>query len=631
VKYRDAQLENYTPDIEYSASDYHHTRPLNLTKTYSTCQFPKNKSKGHGRQASKFTVISNAADTEHSYDPFNASRAQHLNRLRDDHVTVTIHRGEDKIQVSDTSTIHRQGSRASCTTENRRRQQSLAPPRFYTSRSSMASSTRSRISSHHARAGLTYKRGVSFSGIRRVSQGSQPKRLHDLTTPTRSRRRSNKTEVTDDDDSMLPELDSTQYLRSKKPQTEAHRPLPSAKPGRASLIWGEDVRQLSSSLAKDCDEAFNRSSVVSNAGALEDHVSKTKARSLSRCSNSAQPSSQFVATQSRLHAPKAKFDRSSINNRPLPRAPVRTESVELELIEARKRAELRKQRSGDGDSPRYLDRMVSHIDQLIQPVSPDFDRRVNSAPIDPRRVSLARPLPSIYEARCEESSPRRGQISSISEHQGRVETKGGRTASAPEPRDTSRPRPDDQPTRRNSVVRDSIRIVTSTSTESPVKAPAPLFIRKKSSQTQQPAMSFGVGFDRSNQSNWRRASGVNLREQFQAGTEFTRDEDLERTEEGENDEHNFDDENSTGTIVKKRSGWFRRSSKSKREDFQLSVAEQRLTSKNAALSPPYERPANPHLNTPPKHEPRREGFSFGRLFRRYRAKPGMAVIGKFYY
>lgn len=628
VKYRDAQLENYTPDIEYSASDYHHIKPLNLTKTYSTCHFQPTKLKGHARQASKFTVISNAAETELSYDPFKASRPQNLNGIRDDRVIVTIHRGEDNAQSANTSTIRRQESRASsiALSIDRKKQQSLAPPRFNTSRSSMASSTRSRTSNHHARAGLTYKRGVSFSHIRRNSLGSQLKRLDDE-TPTRSGRRSNNTEITDDGSDLLRANTSTNpsagYIRSKKTQTGASGALPSpAKPGRASLIWGEDVRQLSSSLAKDCDEAFNRTSVVSDIETSEARSSVTKASSFSKNSSNAEPSSHFASAKPRLSVLKPKANRTSLDERPLPKAPLRTESVEIELMEARKRAELRK-RSGDGDSPRYLDRMVSHIDELIQPISPGQDRRVNSAPVDPRRVSIARPLPSIYEARCEEPSPRKPQqTSSFSEHQRQVKTKSSRTASAPEPRDTSRLHPEDRCARPNSLARDTIRVVNSSTTfESPVKAPAPLFIRKKSSQTGPPAlMSGALGLDHVKPPNWHRPSGISLREQYQAAVETTGGDDLRRIEEDGNDEYDISNQSSSGTIVKKKSGWFKRNSKSDVEDCRMSIADDTSVSNIELVEPPYERPTNPHLVTPPAEAPKKKGFSFGRLFKKRNSK-----------
>src|SRR5688572_30494387 len=91
LKYRNSQLENYVPDgIGYSSSDYHHVRPQALQRAYSTCQFPPEIS-GHSRQASRFTVFSNSAGTEHSYDPFKASRPQHLDRMYSNRLKVTIH------------------------------------------------------------------------------------------------------------------------------------------------------------------------------------------------------------------------------------------------------------------------------------------------------------------------------------------------------------------------------------------------------------------------------------------------------------------------------------------------------------------------------------------------------------
>ena len=98
LKYREEQLENYVPGIDHSTSDYHHVRPPALTKAYSTCHFPQPNARAHGRQVSKFTVISNAAETEMSYDPFKASRPQHLNGFRNSTVKITIHRNREDPQ-----------------------------------------------------------------------------------------------------------------------------------------------------------------------------------------------------------------------------------------------------------------------------------------------------------------------------------------------------------------------------------------------------------------------------------------------------------------------------------------------------------------------------------------------------
>lgn len=484
VKYQQAQLENYIPDIEYSASDYHHTNPRHLTKTYSTRQFQPAKSKGHGRQMSKFTVISNGAETERSYDPFKASRPQHLDGHRDDRAFVTVHRPEKSMKLPNTSL--KPAQRPMSSDQNKQR---LAPPKMFGSRASMASSTRSRNSNPYSRAGLSYKRGVSFVHMRRHSLDSQP-------TPTRNARHSNYTEVTDDGGETLRAVKSSNvashYIRSKKSQGNRPRPVSSpAKSGRASLIWGEDVRQLSSSLAKDCDEAFNRTSMVPEAEIVSSTMKKTLLTK---------------PVKNQLLAPK-----------PLPRAPARTDSVEIELLQARKKVELRNQ-SGEGESPRYLDRMMSHFDDLIRPSSPAHDRRVTSAPVDTRQLSLGRPLPSIHETQYEDS-PRRGL----------------KTASLP--------------------VHERRRIAVG-----------------------------GGDYDLANEST-------------------------------------------SSTIRKKKSSWFKRSSKSEEDNGQV---DDSWSSSHDLVQPPYERPGNPHLVTPPPGEaPKKRGFNLKGLFKKRNSQPDMMLSSKY--
>jgi serine/threonine-protein kinase HSL1 (negative regulator of Swe1 kinase) len=683
VKYRDAQLENYAPDVGYSASDYHHTKPFNLTKTYSTCHFQPTKLKGHARQTSKFTVISNGGDTERSYDPFKASRPQHLNHPHSGHVTVTIHHEENSTRIPRPSTASRPKSQTSsiAISNDHQRQQSLAPPKFYSSRSSMASSTRSRSSNPHLRAGLGYKRGVSFSHVRRNSAGTQLQQFDISTTPTRGSRHRNNAESTKDSSDMVHKVNNpqpvTQYIRSKKAPMGGSRTLPSpVKPGRVSLIWSEDVRKLSTSLAKDCDEAFNRTSVVTEVDTSEISGPKTKTSTLSKFNKKIETPSQIGSKSSHPQAPTLKGDHMSLKDRPLPRAPARTESVEMELKEAKKLAEQR-QKAGNGDSFHYLDRMVSHIDELIQPLSPGRARRVISAPVDTKRTSLARPLPSIHEAQGENPSPGRRQgIVSFQEHNRRVETKNNRTASAPEPRDTGRLRHDHRYTEPNPLSRETIRVVTSTSFESPVKPPAPLFIRKKSSQTGPTTTMPGVtGVERDDQPNWERASGtsswglfqecnqdtqpnwhqplkVGLREEFKAADCKTHPnwhrlsgvslqgqnqtaartpigEDRSLTGEEHNDEYDVATESTSGTVVKKRSGWFKRSPKLEEEGLRASLTDAASALNSDIIQSPYERPANPDLLTPNIQAPKKKGFSFGRIFKKRNSKLDMALSSKF--
>ncbi|PVH84933.1 Pkinase-domain-containing protein [Cadophora sp. DSE1049] len=615
LKYRDAALENYAPELAYSNSDYHHVRPVNLTKAYSTCHFPP--AKGHGRQSSKFTVVSNGAETEQSYDPFKASRPQHLNAYRNGAAKITIHHPAESNAWEDEkpTTTPRKGSLAS--SGDRSRFQKLGPPpKIYASRSSMSSSL-SRTSNGQVRARVGHKRGVSFSHSRKLSNITQrnasappfPSALHG--------RHSNHTEVTDDGGSVLRPVNetpaSTRYIRSRKAQSVASQSyIAGPKSGRASQIWNEDVQQLSSSLAKDCDEAFNRISMISEADSEPTKRSNMEQTSIRANSNS-----------------KAKH--SSFDTRPLPAPPARSDSVRYELLEARKQAELRKQ-FGNDESPSYLDRMVNHIDRLIQPLSPTqimIDRRVTSAPSDTRYQPLNRALPSIYESRGEDSSPRRArERASFLEHQRKVEAKSGRIASAPEAWKFTHRQEDEYFKQASSGVKNTIRVVQPSSPLSPVRPPAPLTIRKKSSQgAPPPLMTGGLGIDEVASLNSHRPSGLDLRQQYKAASRHENSADLAPISETRNYGDQF--ESSSVTVVRKKSGWFKRNSKTEDDGSRLSIISTSSvpskTMSNDTVQPPYERPQNPHLQSPRREPPKKKQFGFGRIFRKKSSKPDMSL------
>ncbi|TVY93337.1 Serine/threonine-protein kinase [Lachnellula willkommii] len=594
LRYRDAQLENYMPDLVSSASDYHHVGPLTLTKTYSTCHFPQPKSQSHARQSSRFTVISNSADTERSYDPFKASRPQHLDSIRPaDRATVTIHRNADQDDNEEKFTTRQQlSSRTSmaCGPE-RGRPRNIFPPKPYASRSSLASSTGSRSSAPRVRAAVGNRRGVSFSHLRKASSSGTSQSVASTTTkqiPT-VQRHSNHTEVTDDGGDILRPVGdksaSSRYVRSRKFESTASKTMarsPPAKPAPSSQVWTEDVRQLSTSLAKDCDEAFNRSTAVSTSNKPRG----VKASSLS------------VASANR------KLKRSSLDTRPLPAPPSRTNSVNYELLEARKQAELRKA-SGD-DPPGYLDRMVSHIDRLIQPSEKDHhpDRRTSSAPIEKNLTPSGRLLPSIHEIGGEDAPPRGPSGSNNPSHHQQVQVKNSRIASAPEPRAAYKTYLGDRFARPHSYERETIRVVNSPSQRSPVKAPAPLTIRKKGSAGPSALRS---GYLESGH-NYRADSKLNV------------PADLGRAVENTNIDDQSAHDTSSGTIIRKTSNWLKRSSKGSEEEYKTSARTGTSQSQYSSITanPPY-------LDTNIPISSKTKGFSLRKLFKRRNSKPDMMV------
>ncbi|KAM3066749.1 serine/threonine-protein kinase gin4 [Clarireedia jacksonii] len=623
LKYRDTQLENYVPQISYSTSDYHHIRPPALTKTYSTCHFPQPKSKGHRRQqASRFTVVSNR--TEQTYDPFNASRPQHLDSLRsDDQVKVTIHAPQNDGQVikANSSDKIRRSSLISSTRSMDSRGRLQKPSlRVYASRSSLASSTRSRGSAPY-RATVGHKRGVDFSHIRKRSLGSQKNISTRSYLAPPLGRHSNNIEVTDNGEdtlrSVLKPSTSTRYIRSRKSHATTSQVVTGIKKSsRGSLIWNEDVLQLSSSLAKDCDEAFNRSSVVpSTASQNKSQLSASSGHPLR------EPSSLL-----KVPVLSQKLKRELLDARPLPPPPARSESVKKELLEARKQAELRKN-SGE-DSPGYLDRVVSHIDRLILPTPPlraQPERRISSAPVENKPRTVPRPLPSIHEAYGEELSPRKPNEGGFQQF---GDAKNSRIASAPEPRTLKKKGPyvSDNYSRPDGSERETIRIVNASTTSiSPVRAPAPLTIRKKSSQSDQTSNRVPIiGPENSSQSLRAQSSGVGLRQQYHGGSKVEIAPELSRIDEDSNADDPFGQESVSGTIVKKRTNWFRRNSKLSDSDESRGSS---VAGNDALISQipnnDNQKPDTDGLSVPSK----KKGFSIGRLFKRKQLDTGMTIGG----
>ncbi|CAG8976691.1 hypothetical protein HYALB_00010817 [Hymenoscyphus albidus] len=616
LKYRERQLENYTPDLGYSTSDYHHIRPPTMSKSYSTLNFSQPKLKGHGRQVSSFTVISNAAETERSYDPFKASRPQHLDsNRRTERARITIHRDPDVVEDKALQKP-RVTSRVSINSSALRSRQGLAPPKVCVSRSSLASSSRSRGSAPYVRATVGRRRGVSFTHNRKPS-GDSHSQLN--TTPGTKKTRNLENhdidvEATEDSgDSARPIAtgSSARYIRSRKGNVAiSQQSIPALKNGRTNPLWTDDVRQLSSSLAKDCDEAFNRT----NVGA----TSKPSAKDL-------RP--------------------SSLESRPLPAPPSRSESVKIELLEYRKQAELRKS-SGD-DSPSHLDRMVSHIDRLIGPDLEAYSqRRTSSAPVEGKNRPPSRPLPSIHEARGEDgNSPRRASDSKTIRERARLpEQKNGRIASAPEPRTSNKNHTDDRFLKPGSQVRDTIHVVQPSSPRSPVKALGPLTIRKKSSRGGAvPMMSGGLNSEHDSKTNrYRasafelrqqynadvdakttryRASGVELRQQYHLGARADITPELELIEEDR--DHDYEDhlghESSTGTVIRKKSSWFKRNSRSGDMEAKSNSTSDLMPSQSS-----HNEMAEDHRDALPPMPTKSKGFSLRRLFKK-RSKPDMTV------
>lgn len=594
-----------------------------------------------GRHSSKNSGYADteAAETVQSYDPFRESRPQNLVGTAETAQTnVVVHRGRPVVQeVKATSRSSRKSTSTSRVSHSK--QQHLAPPRRFASRSSLASSTRSRSSNHGIRLAVVHKRGVSFSHVRKLSGTSQEKGgAIELNQGSQIVDRSIKTQAVIDDGFNFHSTNGSppapaRYVRSRKTTVSSPQPLLSLpKHDRVSRLWNEDVRQLSSSLAKTCDEAFNRTSVVSTVhtkmSGLEESqiiVCDSPISSFDQ-GNIRHECSAVAPLQVQKLGARPQGDRSSLDSRPLPPPPTRSDSVNIELAEARKKVQLRK--LSGADSPGYIDRMVSHIDQLMQPTSPPFlpksERRALSAPVNSRVHETGRLLPSINESNREGTySDQSSDFENFVLLERVKVAESGRNASAPEPRIAKRSPHHDLDNRtsgRDARARRGIRALQLYS-PSPAKPPAPLNIQKKASQGPS-LMSGGNGGIGSRE----RPPKFDLRQQYSGSSTTGPSPVLSSVGEKNRSYDPFADESSSGT-VRKKSTWFKRSSKSGDDDKIWSI-----TGKADGPMAYTTNSAARHIIREDLVVPTKKSFSFGHIFNRRSLKKegGMSIAGKWH-
>ncbi|KAK3938408.1 hypothetical protein QBC46DRAFT_440550 [Diplogelasinospora grovesii] len=293
-KYRQTQMENYSNDFPVSKCDFHHLKPPNWKKRISTCEFTTTGRNGHARSVSRFTVISNVAErpmddavTVRSYDPYNASRVLPLSSSQASHAKIVIHRNgpEPGVGGAPTTVSRSYHSYRSVAGSFQQRK------RLNSQRTNISGNTRSpwgsmgSIRSNHnsatgVRVNARAKRGVDFSNVRRRSQRGQRHQYR------RSRDSSPGAPASIAGDNTTYGRDvfapSTPHKkREPRPATGTRSMMDVAKPKDDSLIWGEELQQLGHRIAKDCDEAFRSSIIVSDPGADNGGLRETSPFSLS--------------------------------------------------------------------------------------------------------------------------------------------------------------------------------------------------------------------------------------------------------------------------------------------------------------------------------------------------------------
>lgn len=380
--HRDRLLENYDPQLTYSASDYHHLRPKVWATRVATREF-----NAHGRTPSRFTVISTIADddtggTVRSYDPYHASR--NLAPVDASHARITIHRGKlepgTARSLASGSVPSRMGTVASRTsrrlnTSLRSRTVSYAQSH----RSSMSSIQSSRQGTSSLLVKPRHKRGVDFSSLRRVTtQDARHRNLNHQVPASASIAGDQTTYGRDNKSSQSPQ---------KKKHENLH-PTGSAKDIDTGSLLGplldEEMVRFSHSIAKDCDDAFGSSLICGES----DDGDRNIRSSLTPFSIELASPSVHQALEPTCQARVAS---NAWDSRPLPPTPptevtpssLRTVEVKIETPSP--------YNSSDYAGP--------NINLSVAPLNlPSIhQRRTTSAPVHAQRSRDSRPLPSIFE------------------------------------------------------------------------------------------------------------------------------------------------------------------------------------------------------------------------------------------
>ncbi|GAO14537.1 hypothetical protein UVI_02032480 [Ustilaginoidea virens] len=269
--YRNKQLEDFKPELAHSMSDYHHLKPAIWKRRISTCQFEQTRANGNGRSISRFTVISNAAETEtDDCDGYPGGKGFQKCDSQVSQAKVTVHR--DGQVVSSTTTTQANNRMRNGSNSRRMRANSTMASltsRPQSSRGSLASLRSSRQENAQIRVpSLRHKRGVDFSHLRKrsgsagpgqraiagrtssgVASGKAPAGQQSPAAPSRSPSPGTMT-VTD---GTIPKAIGAPESRG------------SAQENGASSLFNEELRHFSNNIAKDCDAAFKSSIIIEDS------------------------------------------------------------------------------------------------------------------------------------------------------------------------------------------------------------------------------------------------------------------------------------------------------------------------------------------------------------------------------
>ena len=429
--------------MEYSASDYHH-RPqyrkpppmptrsstrASLRRTqlgqaqsqYSilvdetprrSVSVQRRPSSNQGRPSSSAGTnpkrYPSVAETQSSYDPYRSSRAR-FHKPQADHTRVTVLRNlsnhNDSAQPSLGATSRRNPSKASSnqhpsplpSPENDVFSIFSSPPGQFSSQLARMRQERrvSRGSSRHTFASATgtrvvrksasYRRGVSFSHIRKRSASAGIQNSSSLAPPTSNVHRASSNPLP----SVPASPEHASSPRLPAPTVRSRKQVPTfdeqaiIKPRITSQIWKEDTRKVSKELENFCDEAFNRASVASSVPTTNTAATEGRSVGTPVTSYSAHDTMPYLPAGAGRRVGKSS-QLKEYQNRPLPAPPVE----DLGSYDRQELAQLKDSLlKHEYDLPSGLfDEVIVHLDRLMQPSAirlQEEERRAFSAP-DPK-------------------------------------------------------------------------------------------------------------------------------------------------------------------------------------------------------------------------------------------------------
>ncbi|KAL2871542.1 serine/threonine-protein kinase [Aspergillus lucknowensis] len=372
VRFRNEQLENYQGQpLKYSASDYHHISrgQARLSKHLRSraqgsqrhSQVPVVKETGKRRPS---TREPRSSCTVESYDPFRSPFGGVPERSPQ-YARVTIHRDVPAASPKQVQAGNTQPSDPFLDEAQVEIDCQQSPPfrvvRKKRLRVNSVKSFQSKASRSGSRRGLnyvstprsvSYKRGVSFRHSRNRSQSSisvKAKRVGAVSRRLPSE--GSLISVLEDDpfsDSQgspaLPAQPTVVRGARVAIKNSAHRRVQ-----QSDIIWKDDARKVSHELSRICEEAFNGSSLSTGCTDTTCVEPGTPATSVSIAS-----AAGSEHQKDRSMSPRTRGD--------LPSPPYASK----ELEETRRRSIKHSTKDGSKDIPRYLGRVINHLDRLIE-------------------------------------------------------------------------------------------------------------------------------------------------------------------------------------------------------------------------------------------------------------------------